>query len=153
MPVQSRIVDADGNPLSLVHLDNGNSADHYHLPVITPGFEHGLWKAVSGTTAATTIVTAPLTGGNLHVLNITVSGEKKNTGTIELQFTDGTNTITLFKAILTDSAVNVSIAGNYKGWKDARLEVVTATDFTYTVLCSYIKQSEGLDYSDWDARR
>jgi len=153
MPAKTRIVDADGHPLVLVHFDNGNKPDHYHIPIIDPGAEHGLWKAVSGTTAATTIVSAPTTGGNIHVLNITVSGEKKNTGTIELRFTDDTNTITLFKAILTDAPVNVSIAGNYRGWKDARLEVVTVVDFTYTVLCSYIKQSEGLNYSDWDSRR
>jgi len=153
MAVKSKIVDTDGRSIRLVHFDDGSKPYHYHLPVVNPGAEHGLWKAVSGTTAATTIITAPTNGGNLHVLNITLSGEKKNTGTIELRFTDGTNTITVFKASLTDAQVNVSIAGNYLGWKDARLEVVTVADFIYTVLCSYIKQSEGLDYSDWDSLR
>jgi len=153
MAVPSRIVDEDGNPLKLVEFENGAYGKHYHMAIIGPSEVHGLWSAASGTTAATTVATRPPNGGNIHVQNIAVSGEKKNTGTIELRFTDGTNTITIFKAILTDAPVNIAIAGNYHGWKDARLEVITVLDFTYTVLCGYIKQPSGLRYSDWDARR
>jgi len=153
MAIPSRIVDEDGKPLKLIEFENGGHGKHYHMAIISPGEVHGLWKAISGTAAATTTVTEPANGGNIYVKNIAVSGEKKNTGTIELRFTDGTNTITIFKAILTDAPVNIAIAGDYKGWKDARLEVVTVLDFTHTVLCSYIKQPNALAYADWDARR
>jgi len=151
--LKTNISSEDGGVVKVIPFENGDYGKHYHLATISPGEVHGLWKAVSGTTAATTIVTQPQNGGNLHIQSIALSGEKKNTGTIELRFTDDTNTITIFKAILTDAPVNIAIEGNYQGWKDSRLEVITVTDFTYTVLCGYIKQPSGLSYSDWDARR
>jgi len=116
---------------------------------------HGQFKTASGTTAATTIVTAPINGGAIVLTDLLIAGEKKNGGTIELRFTDGTNTITIYKAPLTDNAIAVAIpfTGHWRGWKDARLEVVTVQDFTYSVACGYYKCKQGLTYSDWDARR
>jgi len=128
---------------------------HRHLLVMGPGGAHGLFRAVSGTTAATTTITEPSNGGNIAICDIMLSAEKKNTGSIEIRFTDGTETITVFKAILTDAPVSMSanFSATWRGWKDARLEVVTVQDFTYTVACGYIKELEAFRYSDWNARR
>jgi len=81
--------------------------------------------------------------------------EKKNVGSIELRFTDDVETITIFKSILTDAPVAFggALGGVWRGWKDARLEVVTVQDFEYTVTIGYVKERDGLTYADWDARR
>jgi len=130
----------------------------YHADVLEVGTIpslHGQFKTVSGTTAATTIVTSPTNGGAIVLTDLMFAGEKKNTGTMELRFTDGTNTITIYKAPLTDNAIAVAIpfTGHWRGWKNARLEVVTVQDFIYTVACGYYHCKNGLTYSDWDSRR
>jgi len=128
---------------------------HYHLLTMGIGEAHGLFKAVSGTTAATTTVTEPSLGGNLALLSLMLSAEKKNTGSIEIRFTDDVETITVFKAILTDAPVAFggAIGSVWRGWRNARLEVVTVQDFTYTVTAGYIKERQALIYSDWNSRR
>jgi len=147
-----------GSNGNLIGIEDHNEAEHglhTHLLTMGPGQAHGLFKAVSGTAAATTTITSPDNGGRIAITDIMLSAEKKNTGTIELRFTDGAETITIFKAILTDAPIAIAqaMAGLWRGWKDARLEVVTVQDFTYTVACGYIKENDGLAYSDWDARR
>jgi len=147
--------DIDGNPVGLAPHSEEKHGDHLHMLTMGMGDAHGLFKAVSGTTAATTTITEPSNGGRIALLSIMLSAEKKNTGSIELRFTDGTNTITVFKAILTDAPVAFggAIGTVWRGWMDARLEVVTVQDFTYTVTAGYVKEKNGLEYSDWDSER
>jgi len=149
------LADASGNNVGLELHNEKDHGEHYHLLTMAPGEAHGLFKAVSGTTAATTIVTSPDLGGLIAVTDILMSAEKKNTGTITLQMTDGSNTIIIFSAILTDNsiAMAVPLKGLWRGWKDARLEVVTAQDFSYTVSCGYIKERGGLAFAEWDSKR
>jgi len=153
--LKSVICDVDGKPVGVEEHSEAKHANHLHLLTMGMGDAHGLFKAVSGTTAATTTVTAPSIGGNIALLSIMLSAEKKNTGSIELRFTDDTETITVFKAILTDAPVAFggAIGTVWRGWKNARLEVVTVQDFIYTVTAGYVKERDGLNYADWDSLR
>jgi len=149
------LADTDGELIGVEEHNEALHGLHRHLLTMGPGQAHGMFKAVSGTTAATTTVTSPDNDGKIAITDLILSAEKKNTATIELRFTDGSETITVFKAVLTDApiAVGLSLTGLWRGWKDARLEVVTVQDFIYTVAVGYIKEKEGLNYADWDARR
>jgi len=145
----------DGEPLYVHPMD---ADDHVAVPllgVVTMAEAHGKFKSVDGTSAATTIVTAPSNDGSITVTDIILSAEKKNGGTVTLQFTDGVNTEIIFKAPVTDAqiALAIPIKGCMCGWKDARLEVVTVTDFIYSVTAGYYKQKTGVDYPEWDALR
>jgi len=146
---------AEGTPVGIEHHNEAVHREHTHLLTMGMGDAHGLFKAVSGTTAATTTVTLPDIGGNIALLSLMLSAEKKNTGSIEVRFTDDTETITVFKGILTDApiAFGGAIGTVWRGWKDARLEVVTVQDFIYTVTAGYVKERDGLAYADWDSLR
>jgi len=149
------IANTNGTSIGAELHDEAEHRKHYHLLTMGMGDAHGLFKAVSGTTAATTTITSPDNGGNIALLSIMLSAEKKNTGTIELRFTDGTETITVFKAVLTDApiAFGGAIGTVWRGWKNARLEVVTVQDFIYTVTSGYVKERSGLPYAEWDSLR
>jgi len=149
------LADETGHIVGIEEHSESEHGAHTHLLTMGLGDAHGQFKAVSGTTAATTTITEPKIGGRIALTNILLSAEKKNTGTIELRFTDGTNTITVFKAILTDApaVVSMPLTGVWRGWADARLEVVTVQDFIYTVTAGYAKEDDGLTYLDWNARR
>jgi len=147
--------DVDGKPVGVEEHSEARHGSHLHLLTMGMGDAHGLFKAVSGTTAATTTVTLPDIGGRIALLSLMLSAEKKNTGSIEIRFTDDTETITVFKAILTDApiAFGGAIGTVWRGWRNARLEVITVQDFIYTVTAGYVKERDGLTYTDWDSLR
>lgn len=123
-------------------------ADHQHAA--------GVFKAATRESAGTTIIVQPAGGGSVSLHDILISAEKKNAGELTLQFTDGTQTEVIFAPIVTDAPVNVglSIKGQWRGWKDARVELVTAgATFKTTVTLGYAKLSDGLEFSEWDAKR
>ena len=43
--------------------------------------------------------------------------------------------------------------GLWRGWKDARLEMVTTGTFASTVSLGYIKVATSLPFAEWDALR
>lgn len=124
------------------------TADHQHAV--------GVFKAVTRETAGTTIIAQPVGGGSISLHDILISAEKKQSGELTLQFTDGSRTEVIFSPIVTDAPVNIGvpIKGQWRGWKDARVELVTAgATFKATVTLGYAKLSDGAEYSVWDARR
>ena len=73
-----------------------------------------------------------------------------------VQFTDGVNTETVFSAELTNEAVNLSVpvAEGWRGWMDARLEVVlSGADTVVNVTSAYIKVTGAITFSEWDGLR
>ena len=74
-----------------------------------------------------------------------------------VQFEDDTNTVIIFVADLVDAPVNMGIAfaGRWRGWQDARFEMVTsqATDSTVSIGYYFIKGVGALSFVDWDAQR
>ena len=89
--------------------------------------------------------------------DLIISAEKKNAGTITIQFTDGVETEAFYLGTTTDAPINVGISfqGHWQGWKGASLQVVTSQAIAGNISIGYFKvpQSKTLTYSEWDARR
>lgn len=117
----------------------------------------GSFKSVSRTTAGTTILTQPIGEGTIILTDLIVTTDKVNGASVTIQFTDGTNTVVIMLAQVTDAPCNIAIpfTGHWQGWRSARLEVVTVGTVKATVACGYFKlpKSKALEFSDWDARR
>lgn len=125
------------------------------LVVATPAYIHSAFKSVTRTGAGTSQIVAPTDNGSLIVNDILISGEKQNSSSVQVLFTDGTNTVTLFLASQTDTPAgfNHSFTGRVQGWRDARIDVTTVGTADATVTIVYTKVSEGLPYAEWDALR
>jgi len=135
MSVPSFLVDALGR---LLHTETvGN---HTHLVIEQHAKVATQFKAVTHSTATTTAVVTPRSGGAMVITDIIISGEKHQgagQGTITILFTDDTNTVSIIVADNTDAPVNlpVAFAGRWKGWVDARIDFTTnqANDVTVSV--------------------
>ena len=116
---------------------------------------HGVWKVANRTSAGTTIITTPVSGGGILLTDLIVSTDKTANSTVQLQFTDGSNTeiIALFDSANAPVSLSVSVSGLLKGWKDARLEMVTIQSVTATLMVGYVKTPTGLLFKEWDALR
>ena len=121
----------------------------------TLGSAFGTFKAVTRTTAGTTIITEPDPGGSLILTDLLVSSGKFSSGSVQVQFTDGTDTVSIFDIDVTDAPIVVALpfAGRWQGWKDARLEMVTVLDPDATVAAGYVKIPAGIPFAEWDALR
>ena len=119
------------------------------------GEAYGLFKAVTRATAGTTIITDPEGGGSIILTDLVISAGKFSAGTTTVRFTDGTDTIDIVVMDNTDAplALAIPFRGNWQGWRDARLELVTVNDVTVTVSAGYIKVDVGLDFAAWDGLR
>jgi len=125
------------------------------LAVTTLPQSHGVFKAVSRTSAGTTTITTPETNGSVQVTDIVLSADKVNGASVELRFTDGTNTETLFIVNVTDAPAILAInaLARLRGWRDARVDLVTVGNVNAYVTTGYIKHIDALDYSEWDEKR
>ena len=116
---------------------------------------HGTFKTVKFTTAGTQTVITPNNDGSLFITDIALFGDKVNGGSLELLFTDGTDTATLALATTTDAPVNYGqgFQGRFQGWKDARIDLIITGNINGSVVVGYMKMPKGLPYSEWDALR
>lgn len=121
----------------------------------TLGTAFGTFKAATRTTAGTTQITTPDPGGSIIVTWIAVSGEKQPNSSVEVQFTDGTNTVTIVLISQVDAPPNLAIAlpSRVQGWKDARIDMITAVAGDATISVGYIKTPAGIPFAEWDALR
>ncbi len=117
------------------------------------------FKSVSHTTAATTTITKPPPGGAIVMTDMIVSGEKIASGTITIQFNDGSNQVPVTISHVNDDSVNLasSLQGLCLGWKDAFIEMITNTmnqDATVTIWYYFVRDlSRVLEFGDWDTER
>ena len=156
MPVQSILIDgATKENLHTVESLVGKENHGYMLVTDTPARAHGRWNAVSVTGASTTIVAQALTGGSLIITDIVLLAKKKTASTVLVQFTDGSNTEVIMAPDIVNNPVNIawSPAGLVRGWKDARIELVTDATFDCTLTIVYIKLLSGEPFAVWDADR
>lgn len=125
------------------------------LVVLTPGQAHGHFKTATRTTAGTTIIVQPKPGLSIQVTDIIVSGEKQAGSSVSVQFTDGGDTEVMIKVDQVDSSPNLApnLQSYFRGWKDARVEIVTAGAGDGTVTVGYIHSNAALTYAEWDAER
>jgi len=90
--------------------------------------------------------------------DLLVSGEKINGGIIQVQFTDDTNSEIVSKSHVTDGPVNLAMpfAGRWRGWKDARIEMLVTTsmqDATVAIGYYFVTGAGVFIFEDWDAQR
>lgn len=116
---------------------------------------HGVFKASTRTTNGTTTVTSPDTGGAIILTDLIITSDKTANSSVIVRFTDGSNTIDVTVGDSVNAPVNIALAfgGCWRGWKDARLEMVTTGAVTATVAVGYMKISNGLPFAEWDALR
>ena len=149
---------ADGKNLHVeeISIDGNGEGGTFVLPVFSRIAEnHGNFKTVTTTVAGTFTITNPNIDGAIILTDILLSAEKKASGAVEIRFTDDINTETIFKPIVTDgpTAVGIPLNGRWRGWKNARLDVVVTADVDTSVAVGYYKVKNGLPFEDWDARR
>jgi hypothetical protein len=143
-----------GRKLHTVNSNVGKS----HGPILvveTAARAHASWNAVTVTSASTTVVAQPLTNGGIIITDIVLSAKKKTASTVKVQFTDGSNTEVLIAPDIVNSPANISWSpqGLIKGWKDARVELVTDATFDCTLTLGYIKTLGEPAFAVWDAER
>jgi hypothetical protein len=116
---------------------------------------HGTFKSATRTGAGTTTIVSPDADGSLIITDIMISGEKQAGSSVEIRFTDGTDSAVMFLASQVDAPPQLahSFLGRVQGWKDARIDMVTAGAGDATVLVCYTKIPSGLPYEEWDALR
>ena len=159
MPIRSTLTDHRSQEAlaTNLHYDQRDrfSDDDRMLVVTDPSSAYSTFRAVSGTGAGVVSVVAPPPGGSLIVSDLLISGDRRTNGSVTLRFTDGTNTINIFKAITTDAPVAISIPfeGRVQGWRNARLEIDVINNVEYSVMATFIKIREGLPFAEWDKLR
>ena len=154
MALKTHIMDVlTGNPIDTRGGLNGR------MTLITETLSRlvGHFKSVSRTTAGSSTITSPDTDGSILLTDLIINTEKKQNGTVAVQFNDGTNSVEIFKAFCNDAPSNIalSFAGKWQGWENAYIEVVVVADTDTTVACGYVKipPHSTQDYGAWDAAR
>ncbi len=142
----------------------GKEEFHHHPspttggPVIltyTPSQAHGHFKSATLTAANTVVIVQPKASKSIWVTDIIVSGEKQASSDITVQFTDGTDTEIMVVIDQVDSSPNLSINLNsyFRGWKDARVELVTSGAGDATVTIGYLHSKDDTGFDEWSAQR
>lgn len=132
---------------------------HTHIIVEDHARVATQFKSLAFTDAATATLVTPPKGTAMVMTDFTVSAEKLTGGSVSLRFTDGTDTVIIFTAIVTDAPVNLTFspAGRWRGWRDARMEIVSVgnnIDGAVSMGYYFIRGEAGvLSFADWDALR
>ncbi len=123
--------------------------------IMSPAQAHGHFKAATLTSANTAIIVQPKPGLAIWVTDILISGEKQAGSDVIVQFTDGSDTVIMFQAfqVTTPPSVNAGLQAYFRGWKDARVEMVTSGAADATVTIGYVHALEAPSFSEWDAER
>lgn len=151
------IVDEQGRIVHVEENDAGHAltGEERTLAITTLPQSHGVFKAQSRTSAGTTTVVTPDSEGSVQVTDLILSADRVNSASVELRFTDGTNSETLYLGDVTDAPINLAVnaLARLRGWQDARLDLITVGNVSVYLTIGYIKHIDSLPYSEWDAMR
>ncbi len=144
--------------LAGVELHTDKIGAHTHLVVEDHSRVGSHFKVANTTAAATTIIVSPRPGAAIVVTDVVANQDKVASGKMTLQFTDGSDTEIFVVADTADAPAIIahSFGGRMRGWKDARVEMISAgTNPTTSCTITYYHLSgEGvLSFADWDAQR
>ena len=116
---------------------------------------HGTFKAATRTAEGTTTLVAAPIGGSIVLTDMLISGEKQAGSAVEVRFTDGSNTVTVFLISQVDTPANIAIpfAGRWQGWQDAQIDMITTGTADASVSIGYVKLDNGLAFAEWNAFR
>ena len=157
MALQVHLIDDNGKALDVqpLTISGEHSGTEQVLVTTNPQHIHGLFKSISVTTIGTYIVAESSLRGAIVITDILLSAEKKNAGTVTLQFTDSIETVPIFTGVVTDAPVVLSsnLAGGWRGWLNSRIELITNDNIVSSVAIGYYKIKNGEPFSEWDAKR
>lgn len=114
------------------------------------------FKVAATTSAATTVIVKPNSGGALVITDFILNQDKVASGDLILQFTDGSDTEIFFKSGTKDAQIILAhgFAGRMFGWRDARVEMISAgTNPTTNVTIVYYHLLESITFLEWDTLR
>ena len=153
MAIPIRLLAAGGE--QEFHHHPGPGEDEPVLIVMSPAEAHGHFKSATLTAANTAIVVQPKPGKSIWITDIIVSGEKQAASDITVQFTDGSDTEVIVVIDQVDSSPNLAmnLTAYFRGWKDARVEMVTSGAGDATVTIGYIHSVDAPGYDEWAAKR
>lgn len=125
------------------------------LVVVDPAFAHGVFKSVTHAVAGTSTIVAPDPGGRIVLTDLIITSDKTANSDITVKFIESSDSVDIVKADSANAPVNIAISfnGNWEGWKDAVLQLVTVADVACTVAVGYMKLKTGLAFAEWDALR
>ena len=153
MTIGVRLIAAGGD-LEFHHFP-GPATEEPVLIVMSPAEAHGHFQSATLTAANTSIVVQPKPGKSIWITDIIVSGEKQASSDITVQFTDGSDTEVIVVIDQVDSSPNLAmnLKAYFRGWKDARVEMVTSGAGDATVTIGYIHSADAPAYDEWAAKR
>ena len=132
---------------------------HTHIIVEDHSRVATQFRTVANTGAETQIAITPPKGTAIVITDVILGAEKAASGSVTVQFADGSDTVIVFKISTVQNPVSLHIpfAGRWRGWKDARIDVVTIggnSDSDVSIGYYIIRGEAGvLSFADWDALR
>lgn len=153
MSIYAHLIDSDGE---LLHVETVGA--HTHLIVEDHARVATQFKSAAHSGAATTAVVTPRPGTAIVITDIILAGEKRTNATIDVRFTDGSDSVIIIAPVVNDTPVNLHIpfAGRFRGWLDARIDFITDTAnqvANITIGYYFILGVGVLSFADWDALR
>lgn len=153
MPVWVLLEDLEGKAL---HTET--VGPHTHLVVEDHSRVATQFKHTANAGAETTVAVTPPPGAAIVITDIVLGAEKAASGSVTVQFVEGSDVVIVFKVSTVQNPVSLHVpfAGRWRGWKDARIDVVTTggNDDSDVSVGYYILSGEGvLSFADWDAQR
>ena len=148
------LVDKNGMPLNVQTGVDGNRC------LVTEGSRvlDAHWQSAAITTAVTTVMVTAKPDESIMLTDLVlVLSKKVASATIMVNFSDGTETINLFRfdANVDSFYFNHAFTGGLRGWKDANFDIITDEATTVSVLVGYVHISteQTKTFSEWDAER
>ena len=123
------------------------------------GAANGHFKAETLIAAGTVVIIEPLPGDGIVLTDLILTTDKTSGATAQVVITDGTNSIILISADMTNAPVILAIPfrGLWQGWRSARVELTIAGGInpTATLAIGYYHtlRKNTLQFTDWDERR
>ena len=153
MPAYLVLTDNEG---TLLHTETVGA--HTHLVVEDHARVNTQFRHTANAGAETTVAVTPPSGTAIVITDAILGAEKAASGSVTVQFAEGANTVIIFKISTVQNPVSLHIpfAGRWRGWRDARIDVVTlgGNSDTDVSIGYYIVGGEGvLSFADWDAER
>ena len=154
MPVPAVLVTNDG---TLPPTEEVGS--HTHLSVEDHSRVATHFKHVASTDAGTTTVVSSRPGNALVVTDIILSQKKVASGTLTIQFDDdddNTEILAVLDTVTDGVTMHIPFAGRVRGWKDARIEMVSVGNSAVsnvTVMYYHLGGTQVLSFTNWDGLR
>lgn len=131
---------------------------HTHLVIEDHSRVATQFRTVANTGAETQIVVTPPKGTAIVITDVILGAEKAASGSVTVQFVEGSDTVIVFKISTVQNPVSLHIpfAGRWRAWRNARIDVVTTggNSDSDVSIGYYIVRGEGvLSFADWDVER